>query len=396
MSMALPDKTDIVVIGAGVMGASIAFHLAKMSNRRVLVLDQHGPLGGMSGRTFGQVRLHYSNALTLEMARFGIDYVANWDAEVGIGASGYVPMGYLLIVVKDQIGPCERNVDLARSLGIETRMVTPDEIAAIEPVINAKGLAGGAWDPAGGYIDINRMTLGWFEAARGLGDVMLAKARVTDLETTNAAITSVHTDQGAVAVEQVIVAAGPWSRDLLTPLGLDAPLEARRLETMYLSLPPGAPNVRTCVTDGQSNIVIRPDMGATVLAAAYPPQMDLVEDPLDPPPQGAEEAHHARCEAAFAERFPALKGATPIRSVSGSYDITPDWHPILGPAPDVGGLHFAFGFSGHGLKLSPAVGRVMAETTLGKPPLFDIRPLRYERFAENDPMHLAYGPGGRA
>lgn len=394
--MTLPDKTDIIVIGAGVMGASIAFNLAKSSDKRVLVLDQHGPLGGMSGRTFGQVRMHYSNALTLEMAHFGMKYVANWEAEVGVGASGYVPMGYLLIVVENQLAPCERNIELAGSLGIETRMVTPAEIAEIEPAINASGLSGGAWDPAGGYIDINRMTLGWLEAARGAGDVSLAKARVTGLETTNGAITGVVTDQRAIAAEQVIVAAGPWSRDLLTPIGLDAPLEARRLETMYLSLPPGAPNVRTCVTDGQSNIVIRPDMGATVLAAAYPPQMDLVDDPLDPPPEGAADAHHARCEAAFAERFPGLQGAKPICTVSGSYDITPDWHPILGPAPNIEGLHLAFGFSGHGLKLSPAVGQVIAETALGKPPLFDIRPLRYERFADDDQMFLAYGPGGRA
>jgi glycine/D-amino acid oxidase-like deaminating enzyme len=91
-----------------------------------------------------------------------------------------------------------------------------------------------------------------------------------------------------------------------------------------------------------------------------------------------------------------LQGAKPICTVSGSYDITPDWHPILGPAPNIEGLHLAFGFSGHGLKLSPAVGQVIAETALGKPPLFDIRPLRYERFADDDQMFLAYGPGGRA
>ncbi|MDG1209652.1 MAG: FAD-dependent oxidoreductase, partial [Paracoccaceae bacterium] len=199
--MTLPDKTDIIVIGAGVMGASIAFNLAKSSDKRVLVLDQHGPLGGMSGRTFGQVRMHYSNALTLEMAHFGMKYVANWEAEVGVGASGYVPMGYLLIVVENQLAPCERNIELASSLGIETRMVTPAEIAEIEPTINASGLSGGAWDPAGGYIDINRMTLGWLEAARGAGDVSLAKARVTGLETTNGAITGVVTDQRAIAAE---------------------------------------------------------------------------------------------------------------------------------------------------------------------------------------------------
>ena len=90
MAWPLPDAADVVIIGAGVMGASIAFHIATTDpSKRILILDQHGVLGGMSGRTFGQIRLHYSNELTLQMARFGVGYVQNWDREVGVGASGY-------------------------------------------------------------------------------------------------------------------------------------------------------------------------------------------------------------------------------------------------------------------------------------------------------------------
>ena len=392
----LPAKTDIVILGAGVMGASIAYHLAQKSDLSVTVLDQTGPLGGMSGRTFGQVRLHYSNALTLDMARYGIETFASWDARVGLGSSGYVPMGYLLTAKQEQIEAAQRNVDLARSLGIETEMVGPDRIAEIEPAINPDGLVAAAWDPAGGYIDITRITLSWLAAADLTGRVKVHRAKALAVETSNGAVSGVQTDIGAIKADCVISAIGPWSTPLLEPLGLTVPIEARRLDTMYMRLPFGAANLRTCVTDGTSNIVVRPDMGPTLLAAAYPPHMDLVDDPIVSPTKSSEDAHFGRIERAFAERFPSLSGATPLRSVSGSYDITPDWHPILGPVKTLPGLHLACGFSGHGLKLAPAVGVAIAESVLGKPRTFDISPLRHERFAENEPMYLAYGPGGRA
>ncbi|KMW59194.1 Sarcosine oxidase beta subunit [Candidatus Rhodobacter oscarellae] len=383
---ALPDKADVVVIGAGVMGAAIAWQLSQLSDLRVLVLDKTGPLGGMSGRTFGQVRMHYSNALTLQMALYGIDFFADWTARVGIGASGYVPMGYLLTVTPDQVAPAQRNVDLARSLGIETEFIGPDRIAQIEPVINTDGLVGGAWDPAGGYIDVTKITLSWLAAAQATGRVALARSEV-------AAVGAGHvsTERGDIQAGHIVCATGPWTGGLV-----DVPIESRRLDTMYLQLPRGAGRLSTCVTDGTANIVLRPDMGNTVLAAAYPPQMELVEDPLVVPTQHSEDAHFGRIERAIQTRFPGLAGAAPLRSVSGTYDITPDWHPVLGPVDGRPGLQLACGFSGHGLKLAPAVGLSIAEGILGRPLSFDIHPLRPERFAQNEPMYLAYGPGGRA
>ena len=386
-------SADVIVIGAGVMGASVAWHLSQMSDLHVIVVDSRGPLGGMSGRTFGQVRQHYSNALTLEMARYGVDFFADWQKRVGLGASGYVAMGYLLCVVESQLGAAERNVDLARSLGIETEMVSPRRIAQIEPAINPDGLSGGAWDPAGGYIDVTRITLSWLAAAQQSGRVELLQDSVRAVTTTNGSISGVETDTGTLSAPHVVCAAGPWTTELVPQ---HIPLEARRLDTMYMSLPPQTASLRTCVTDGNSNIVVRPDMGATFLAAAYPPEMELVDDPLVEPSPDSDAAHLARIRAALAERFPACQDAQPVRSLCGSYDITPDWHPILGSSPGLDGLHLACGFSGHGLKLAPAVGRVLAESVLGVPTYFDIAPLRLSRFADNEPMYLAYGPGGRA
>ncbi len=325
-SLKTRTSADIVVVGAGVMGASIAYQLQKQSGRRIIVVDQFPPLGGMSGRTFGQVRLHYSNSLLLEMASRGYHYFQNWGAQAGYGDAGYHKPGYLLIVVEPQLEALRRDVTLAKALGIDTKFVDPDEIEA----------------PA------------------------------------------------------VVNAAGSWATRLLAPLGLEAPIEARRLDTMYLQQPPASIQTGRCITDGNSNVAIRPDMGRNILAGAYPKEMPLATDPGEPANPRADEEHMVRIRASLSERLPDFADAKPVRSVSGTYDITPDWHPILGWVPGIEGLYLTAGFSGHGLKLAPAVGETVAAAVLEQQAPFNVSPLRLERFAEGDLMFLAYGPGGRA
>lgn len=389
-------SADIIVIGAGVMGASIAFQINKQSNKRVLVIDQSAPLEGMSGRTFGQVRLHYSNALLLKMAVRGYEVFENWSREVGCGSSGYLKMGYLLIVVEKQLDALQRNVKLAQSLGIETRFVDPDEIKSLEPALNTDGLVGGAYDPAGGYIDVTRIVLSLLTAAQENGVRLLTGLRADGILVEGGRVSGISTAQGKIEAPLIINATGSWACELLAPLGIDLPMEPRRLDTMFLRQPPGRPQIGCCITDGNSNVAIRPDMGRDFLVGAYPPEMPLATDPGEANnPQGDAE-HLIRIKRSLAERLPAFCDAEPLRSVSGPYDITPDWHPIIGWAPHVEGLFLATGFSGHGLKLSPAVGEITASIVLDKNPPFDIHPLRLERFAEGEPMFLAYGPGGRA
>lgn len=389
-------SADMVVIGAGVMGASIAFHLSRRTDKRILVVDQSPPLGGMSGRTFGQIRLHYSNALLLEMAQHGVRFFENWADEVGWGNAGYHRMGYLLIVVEQQLEALQRNVELAQGLGIDTSFVDPDQIKRIEPAIDTTGLVGGAFDPAGGYIDVTRIVLSLLMAAQARGVEVMPGVRADGIETKNGRVTGVGTARGTIQAPVVISACGPWARELLQPLEIAVPIEARRLDTMYLRQPPGGAQIGCCITDGNSNVAIRPDMGRDILAAAYPKEMPLAKDPAEGGSETADAEHLVRVRNALAERLPGLAEAQPARSVSGTYDITPDWHPILGFAPGVDGLLLATGFSGHGLKLAPAVGDVIASMALGKGPSFDVRPLRFERFADDEPMYLAYGPGGRA
>ncbi|MYA25906.1 MAG: FAD-binding oxidoreductase [Acidimicrobiales bacterium] len=400
----VPSEADVVVIGAGVTGASIGYQLARHSDLRVAIIDARAPVGGISGRTFGQIRQHYSNQLMVRIAQRGFHCIQNWDSVVGFGDPGYARFGYMLLVVADQLDGLRYNIELGQGLGVDTRFVVGDEISDIEPLVNAEGLAGGAYEPEGGYIDVTKMVLSWLTAASAAGADVLAPVAVEEIVTAGGAVTGVNTAIGEIAAPVVIAATGAWARDLLDPLGVEVPIERRRLEMAVLEQHAGARALGTCITDGNSNLVIRPDMGRHIVAVAYPPEMPVVDDPLADAADADHAAHDVRLRAAISERLPDLTVASVVSNTSGAYDVAPDYHPILGWASEIApvdGLYLAVGLSGHGLKLSPALGEIVAARVLGvdqvgdAPPI-DISALRPARFADGDLMHLSYGPSARA
>ena len=400
----IPSEVDVVVIGAGVTGASIGYQLAKHAEGRVAIVDARAPVGGISGRTFGQIRQHYSNELMVRIAQRGFHCIQNWDSEVGFGDPGYARFGYMLLVVEDQLDGLRYNIELGRSLGVDTRFVVGSEITDVEPLVNAEDLAGGAYEPEGGYIDVTKMVLSWLAAATAAGADVLAPLAVEGITTSSGAVTGVSTAAGEIRAPTVVAATGAWARDLLDPLGVEVPVERRRLDMAVLSQDAGARALGTCITDGNSNLVIRPDMGRHIVAVAYPPEMPAVVDPLADASAADHAAHDVRLKAAIAERLPSLTVASTVSTTSGAYDVSPDYHPILGWASEIApvdGLYLAVGLSGHGLKLSPALGEIVAADVLnvdqvGDAPMIDARPLRPARFAEGDLMHLSYGPSARA
>jgi len=394
------------VIGAGVAGASIGYQLARHSERQVIIVDARAPVGGISGRTFGQIRQHYSNELMVRMAMRGFHCIRNWAAEVGYGDPGYVRLGYLLLVTENQIDGLRRNIRIGAGAGVNTRFVSPDTVASIEPLLRTDDLAGGAYEPDGGYIDVTKMVLSWLGAAAAAGATVLAPTAVARINTSGGVVTGVTLASGdKIRAPVVVSATGAWARDLLDPLGVRVPVERRRLDMAMRKQRPGTPQLHCCVTDGNSNLVIRPDMGRHVLAVAYPPEMPVVDDPLAEATTGDHRRHGERIGRAVRERLPGMElEDEPVALISGAYDVTPDYHPILGWADeisDVSGLYLAVGFSGHGLKLSPTVGEIAAAAVLGvdqvgnAPPL-DASALRPSRFAKGDLMHLTYGPSARA
>ena len=388
------DRADVVVIGGGLVGASVAYQLCRSGAGRVVLLERDGLGRGDSGRTFGMVRRHYSNAVTALLALRGSDTIMRWDEEVGVGASGYVRTGYLLPVPEALAGAGRANVARLAALGLETSFVSPGEIAEIEPLLALDGIAGAAYEPDGGFADAQAMILSWFAAASALGLVARLGEPATALLVAGGRVRGVRTPEGDIGCDRVVLATGAWGRELLAPLGVDAPIALKRVQVAVLRQPAGAPRPNVVCSDAVSNVVVRPDRGALFCAVAY-----FGDEPLeaaDDCDHDASSGYEGAIRRSLAERYPALAGAAWQNAWAGVYDYAPDWNPIIGEAPGVAGLHLALAWSGHGFKLAPAVGEVVAAEVLGAEPRIDVSALRLERFAEGRLLQLAYGPGARA
>jgi glycine/D-amino acid oxidase-like deaminating enzyme len=390
----MDERAEVVVIGGGLFGTAIAYNLCLRGAGRVVLLERDTLGSGDSGRTFGMVRRHYSNAVTAMLAMRGSSMIIDWAEEVGIGDSGYVETGYLLPVPEALVDACRDNVARLAALGLETSFVGPAEIAEIEPLLALDGIAGAAYEPTGGFADAHKMILGWFAGAVAHGLVARLGCAAQELIVEGGRVRGVRTAQGDIACDRVVLATGAWARDLLEPVGVDVPIALKRIQVAVLRQPAGAPRPSVVCSDAVTSVVVRPDRGALFCAVAY-----FGDEPLeaaDDCDYDASAGYEEAIRRALAERYPALAGAAWQRAWAGPYDYSPDWNPIIGEAPGVDGLHLALAWSGHGFKLSPAVGEVVAAEVLGAEPRIDVTALRPSRFAEGDLLRLAYGPGARA
>jgi sarcosine oxidase subunit beta len=350
--------TDVTVVGAGLYGSSLACALAR-EGMSVRLCERRSPTAGDTGRSFGMVRRHYSNAVTVSLAKRGCELLMS-DRE-----SAYVPTGYLVTVSPEQRAACEGNVALGQSLGVDTRLL---ELATVEPLIDADGIGCGAYEPDGGLVDASRYTLARFAEAVSLG-VEVAMGAEAELP-----------DDGSI----VVVAAGCWSQQLLPEL----PVELHRIEIAVLRDAP----VRAVVSDAVTNVVTRPVAGGGAWVVTYGGSTRYAQrDDCDgePDPDYADAVR-----SSLASRYPSIAGAAYTGGWSGAYDVTPDWNPVVGWVRD--GVFAVAGLSGHGLKLAPAIAESAAAVIAGREPRIDPHPLRFERFAEGDLLRLAYGPGARA
>jgi len=384
-------RAEVIVVGAGIVGTNIALQLARRAIGDVVLVDAREPAAGMSGRSFRQVRTHYSNEVTTRLARRGIEILRDWSEHIGVGDSGYQPVGYLLAVADDQAAGCAANVELGRSLGVRTELVTAARLREIEPLLATDGVACGAWEPDSGLIDPVKVTLSATVAAQMAGVRTLFGSPVRALRANGGKITGVITDARDINAETVVLAAGPWTPGLLTGTGIDLGLRLHTLELSVLRRPPEMAGLTTAVTHAPSGLVARCDSGPFCVAVAYPANAVQPEFPQDA--RVAADAE-PRLRRALTAALPSLASAEVVSTIAGVYDVTPDWHPLLGPWPGVDGLYLAVGFSGHGLKLAPAVGEAVADELAGRTPAIDISPLRPA--ATPRPLRFAYGPGARA
>ena len=385
---------DTAIVGAGIFGLATAHALCRDGAGTVALFDRGMPGGGDSGRSFSMVRRHYSNPVTARLAMAGSKTIMDWQDEVGVADAGYVRCGYLLTVPEGLVDACRGNVRMLEALGLETEFLQPDEVHEVEPQLSLDAVAGAAYEPDGGFADAQKMCLGWFAAGTRNGLHSHLGLAVDAVRVQRGRAVGLETARGFFPAGRVVLTTGAWANDLLRPLGAGQPIELRRLQVLVARSGPGGPLPSAVCSDAVTNVVVRPDRGRQFCAVAYAGE-DLL-DRADDCDHGLSPVYEDAVRRGLRVRYPRLADFELVRGFAGPYDVTPDWNPIIGPCPGIEGMYLAVGWSGHGFKLSPAVGEVVAAEVSGRAPLIDVGALRPERFAEGRLLRLAYGPGARA
>jgi sarcosine oxidase subunit beta len=377
------DRADIAIVGAGVMGASIAYHLAERRAGDILVLDQGHVASGASGRSSGLVRMHYTYPPEVRLALVSLDYLTRWQERLGRPAT-FRRTGFIRIVPPSQASRLRANVEMQQAHGVDTRVLTREELRELEPDWWLDDLEVAAHEPDSGYADAATVATDFLACARERGASYRPGCRVRSLRIEAGRVAGVETEAGPVAAEVVVVAAGAWSRSLFERAGIALPLECEHHEVVILENPAGCEGPQRACIDSSLGIYLRPEGRRQTLVGGFEGPRAADPEPLEREP--TPEALLGKLRRA-ARRVPALADAGIARSITGYYTMTPDNRALLGPVPAAEGLFCCTGFSGMGFKISPAVGLVMSEWILdGRPGSIDVSAFRPDRFARGEPI----------
>jgi sarcosine oxidase subunit beta len=376
----MTQQADVIVIGAGSTGAAAAWRLAERGAGRVLVLERRGPASGTTARSCCILRMHYTLEDLAKMAVSSRTVFENFDDLVG-GNAGFCPIGWMGLARFDDVDSLAANVAMQQDAGIDARLLTPEEVEALAPGIRTDDVGAGAWEPESGYADALLTVRGFMSAAERQGATFVGGVEVRGLAQDGSSW-RVETDQGSFAAAHVVVAAGCTTGKLVRPLGVDLPIEPVRhtVAVVDAGWPEGSP--LPVVSDRVVGNYFRPTTGGYTLIGSTGPHDGYTDSSFDVdrwPRTDDIETLGERLASRFPDRSVSVSsGYTSI------YDCTPDLQPLLGSIGEgLDGLSIAVGFSGHGFKLSPAIGDLLADHVMGESVSgVDIETFRASRFAE--------------
>jgi sarcosine oxidase subunit beta len=386
------STADIVVIGAGITGSSAAFQLAHRG-LNVAVVEKRFLAAGATGKSSAIIRQHYSNEITVKMALYSLRVFQNFADVLSGGDAGFVQTGFAILVdAKDSSG-LEENVAMQKRLGVNTRTISPEELKELDPGIAIASTAAIAFEPESGYADPAFTTTSYIEAARRAGAVVYQDTRVTNIEMNGGKVTGVVTTAGTISTRAVVNCANAWAPEIGKMVGVDLPVQASRHQVATFQRPRSHPRSHLTAADFVNQIYLRPEGSALTLVGS----IEAAEaDAKVNPDRYNESVDYEFIEAAASRirnRYPYMEQALNKGGWSGIYGVTPDWHPVIDEIPAGSGFFVAAGFSGHGFKLGPAVGVMVADMVTGATiPSHGLgRSLfRYSRFTEKQPVRGKY------
>ena len=384
---------DAVVIGGGIMGASCGHFLAKAGIGSVILLEQREIAAVSTGHSAANVRCSYSNKVTVELALRAMDMFENDQEELG-GSTGLLRTGQIILYGPEHAQIARQVLANEDLYGTGTREISVEDVAEIVPQLSPHGIAIASYQSRAGYADPVRTTHTLVEAAKPLGLRTHEGIGARKILVSGSRVTGVETDQGRIDTPLVINAAGPWGGHVGNTLGLTYSLRWSRESDLVLELPPGVGPL-PIVADPICHIYFRPHGNNRLLAGLdYPKELEPLD--IDNYDAQLDESTRQRIEAGLFKRMPQLRGAQLVKGWAAIYTITDDWHPVVGPEPELSGYFACFGGSGHGFKLGAPIGESLADTIIGKKPRIDLHSLRPTRFAEGEAITSAWGSGNRA
>jgi sarcosine oxidase subunit beta len=374
--MQASSGANIIVVGAGVVGCSLAFHLAR-AGARVRVFDKGGICAGMSARSGALVRMHYTFAPEAELAWKSHHYFRNWSEIVG-GRCGFVETGFAVVVDERNATRLCANVAMLQRIGVSTEVVTAAEMHQREPNAFVDDVALAAFEPQSGYADPVATTESLAAAAKRHGADFSTNTLIARIANRGGRAAGVVDGAGRLhEADAVCVVAGPWTDALLAPLGVKIGIKSERAQIAFFKRPP---QLKHCIyIDTIAGSYFRPHGDDLTLAGlgGWKPEAEANPDDFR---ESNDADFIAAVRKRLVERIPAMADAPYSRGHAGIYDVSPDARAVMGSVPGVDALFVAAGFSGTGFKTAPAVGASMAELILtGKSATVDLRPFSFER-----------------
>lgn len=365
------------------MGLAIAHELAR-AGACPLVLEARTLGAGSSGRSGAILRQHYSHALTASMARDSLTCFASFRDHCG-GDAGFVRTGMALVARAGDREALAANLALQRQLGIRTEQLDGPGLAEAVPHLSADDDVIGCFEPDAGYVDPIRTMASLAAAVVRLGGAIREGCPVAGFAHDSAVRGVQLADGSTIAADRVVVAAGPWAQQVMAPVGWSTGVEARRVECGVVRRPAdmtAGPVIIDFVNEMYAKHADATHIGSITPGEAIPADPDKYDE-------AASAAYVRLAHQRASRRLPALARGVRFGGYGALYAVTPDWHPVIGPAgPE--GLYLCAGFSGHGFKLSPAIGRAVAAELLGQAPPYDLAPLRPDRFQRGQPVSSRY------
>lgn len=392
----MSNSYDVIVIGAGVIGSSVAYHLARFGAKRVLVLERSQIGAGTTSQSSGILRTHYSVRENVELAKSSWSIFQDFAGYLGDdeAASGLVKCGYLICAPDGpKLEPLRQALAGQAAQGIEVNLIDAKQAHELLPIAHFDDAALIGHEPEAGFADAYLTATSFARAARRRGVKITEGVEVQRLLVEAGQVVGVETSQGTFRSSTVISTQNIWATDIERWTGIPTPVSAERHAVLALEGPQpytfqmpvfkdlGSPGMLYCRSYGGTQMLVSEGTVGETLSAPDNEQGDVSLD------------YMVEVGEQVAQRFPAYAAAGLASSWTGVYDVTPDWNPVLGRLPEVKGLIVGYGFSGHGFKLSPGVGRLLAQEALGLPTDVSLAPYALERFRTGQLLTGLYGKG---